>query len=354
MLHMKPNWNQERRVFRSRVVQFLLLIVLQLVGLYTLPTWVFITMLVYGGLVTLGNAWAIHRSWGPLPTVNFFSDQLFTLFILSSSSAGSGPFVFLIYLHVMSVIIFTGQRRAIVLVSVLQTFVLGLATLLSQFGASPAPWRSFAFHCVGLFIINLFAIRVAEDLHQEAQTDPLTHALNRRSGFARLEQWLSVGNPFSLLVLDMKRFKHINDTYGHSVGDEVLQTVTRRLKDSVREDDLVIRHGGDEFLIATAGAVKPMLERLQASFAEAVQTSRGPLTIAVDIGAAQYPNEAATLADLMALADKNMYKSKSKRAHSGSQYEGILDLALFQENQQPSARHTPVPEVSEVIRDSRF
>jgi diguanylate cyclase (GGDEF)-like protein len=308
---VQPNWRQEKRIFRNRVIQFTLFIVLQLVGLYTFPGWAFAVIIAFGVLMTISNAWGIYQQWQPLPTLNLVVDQLFTLFLLSTSGAGSGPFIFVIYLHVLGAIIFTGQRNTIITISILQTFVLTLATFASQFTATPASWHSLAFNMVGLFVINLFGIRPAEDLHQDAQTDPLTGVLNRRSGFTKLEQWLNAAQPFNLLVIDMKRFKDINDTYGHTVGDEVLQAVAQRLRHSVREDDLVIRQGGDEFLIATSSVITPILERLDTALKQSVRTSAGALEVAIDLGTAQYPKDAADLETLIAVADEKMYEAKA-------------------------------------------
>jgi diguanylate cyclase (GGDEF)-like protein len=307
---VQPNWKQEKRIFRNRLIQFAFFILLKLLGVYTLPAWAFALLIGYGIFITTVNAWGIRATWQPLPTLNLFGDQLLTIFLLSLSSAGNSPFAFLVYLHTLNAIVFTGQRTIIIVFSLLQVFNLTLATLLSQLTMTPGSWHSLLFHMIGLFIINLFGIRPAEDLHQDAQTDPLTGALNRRSGFAKLEQWLENERPFSLLVIDMKRFKNINDTYGHNVGDEVLQMISKTLQGSVRDDDLVIRHGGDEFLIATNGPVAPILERLRKALAQSVRTSVGLLEIAIDLGAAQYPEDAKDLENLIAVADEKMYRAK--------------------------------------------
>ncbi len=308
---VQPNWKQERRIFRNRVIQFVVFVSLQLVGLYLLPTWAFGVVIAYGIFITLLNVWGISRMWLPLPSLNLIGDQLFTLFLLSTSSAGNGPFVFFVYLHVLNAIIFTGQRNIIIIFSILQGSLLTLATLLSQFTATPATWQSLFFHIIGLMAINLFGIRPAEDLHQDAQTDPLTGGLNRRSGFARLEQWLSTETSFSLLMIDMKRFKEVNDRYGHGVGDEVLQAVAQRLRHSVRENDLVIRQGGDEFLIATNSLIAPILERLEKALGEPIRTSAGSLEVTIDLGVAQYPSDGKDLETLIAVADEKMYVAKA-------------------------------------------
>jgi diguanylate cyclase (GGDEF)-like protein len=307
---VRPNWKQERRFFRYRLLQFILFIVLELIGLYELPPWAFVLLLIYGAMLLPFNLWAIRTSYPLLPTLNLFGDQALTLFLLSLSSAGDGPFVFLLYLHVLSAIIFTGQRNIIIIFSLLQLFNLTLATLLSHLTANPGNWRTVFFHAVGLFIINLFGIRPAEDLHQDAQTDPLTGALNRRSGFGKLESWMNDDRDFSLLAIDVKRFKKVNDIHGHNVGDEVLKLIAQTLQESVRDDDLVIRQGGDEFLVATRGTPEPLVERLQKKLTQNIQVNLGELDITIDIGTAHYPQEAQTLVTLMEIADQKMYQAK--------------------------------------------
>jgi diguanylate cyclase (GGDEF)-like protein len=307
---VQPNWKQERRFFRYRFLQFVLFIVLNAVGLYHLPGWAFVLLVIYGAALLPFNIWAIRTSYPILPTINLLADQTLTLFLLSLSSAGDGPFVFLLYLHVLSSIIFTGQRNIIIVFTVLQLFNLTLATLLSHLTTIPGRYESILFHAVGLFIINLFGIRPAEDLHQDAQKDPLTGALNRRSGFGKLESWLNEEKTFSLLAVDVKRFKEVNDVHGHNIGDEVLKLIAQTLQESVRDDDLVIRHGGDEFLVATRGTPEPLVERLEKKLTQNIQERLGDLTVKIDIGTAHYPQEAQTLEKLMEIADQKMYQAK--------------------------------------------
>lgn len=116
------------------------------------------------------------------------------------------------------------------LVSVLSVFLLG-----------------WTVYLVGYFYRN------SKSLEQDAYTDPLTGLL-RRSQFSLLaEQVMKASRRndtlFSLLMLDIDDFKHINDTYGHSAGDLVIQTLSDTLKEVLRESDLVARWGGEEFLI---------------------------------------------------------------------------------------------------------
>jgi diguanylate cyclase (GGDEF)-like protein len=307
---VQPNWSQERRIFRNRLIQFGLFVVLKLIGVYSLPWWAFNLIVIYGIALILVNVWGMRSSWQLLPTVNLIGDQILTVFLLSLTGAANGPFIFMVYLHVLSAIIFTGQHRLIVIFTVLQLFNLSLATFLSEFTMTPGSWRGVLFHALGLFVINLFGIRPAQDLHQQAQRDPLTGLLNRRSGFGMLESWMNDEKAFSLLAIDVKRFKEVNDVHGHNIGDEVLKLIAQTLQESVRDDDLVIRHGGDEFLVATKGTPEPLVERLEKKLTQNIQAPFGELTVKIDIGAASYPHEAKTLATLMEIADQKMYQAK--------------------------------------------
>ncbi|EYR63499.1 diguanylate cyclase [Actinotalea ferrariae CF5-4] len=109
----------------------------------------------------------------------------------------------------------------------------------------------------GLYFAAQAQLREAESL---ALRDPLTGLGNRRSLELcldrRLEGFRRTGRRFGVLVLDLDHFKLVNDTYGHMVGDEVLQEVARALRHAVRPHDDVIRHGGEEFVIL-AGPVTP-------------------------------------------------------------------------------------------------
>lgn len=88
-----------------------------------------------------------------------------------------------------------------------------------------------------------------EEAERLACTDPLTNLFNRREGEKRAKQRQERGVVFCFLVIDLNRFKFINDRYGHLAGDQVLQQVARRLEQQVRANDTVCRWGGDEFLI---------------------------------------------------------------------------------------------------------
>lgn len=99
-------------------------------------------------------------------------------------------------------------------------------------------------------------VSVLEDekahLEDEASTDPLTKALNRRSFLRLLGQAAASRQPFSLIMFDIDHFKSVNDTYGHDAGDAVLREISQLVRDNIRENDTLARWGGEEFMVLSA------------------------------------------------------------------------------------------------------
>ncbi len=152
--------------------------------------------------------------------------------------------------------------------------------------------------------------------------DPLTRLPNRQMFKNRIEE-LCVSKfgsqeGFTLMFVDLDNFKYINDTYGHSFGDELLIEVSRRLKHVVRRTDLVARLGGDEFtiilegLIDTAG-IQTVAEGIVSALCDDIRLSIGQsVNISCSIGIAVYPNDARSNEDLLKYADIAMYKAKEE------------------------------------------
>lgn len=162
------------------------------------------------------------------------------------------------------------------------------------------------------------------ELKQYALTDPLTQLLNRRSLLTNIEHWISESTfnkqGFAVLMMDLDGFKKINDDQGHDIGDEVLIEVAKRLKHSVRHDDLVARLGGDEFCALIGGAnQKSDLEQLSQKIIEAIShpithiahLDQGmELKVSISIGIALYPVDAGDTKHLLKQADMAMYEVK--------------------------------------------
>jgi diguanylate cyclase (GGDEF)-like protein len=159
-----------------------------------------------------------------------------------------------------------------------------------------------------------------ENLQRVAAMDPLTGVYNRRFGLQRLTEEFGrssrSGDPLGLLMLDLDHFKAVNDTYGHLVGDRVLQTVVRAARQVLREGDVLLRYGGEEFLIVLPGAGRDdllqMAERVRRAVAEAEITEAGQrILVTVSIGGSGLPDNNATKPqDLIVVADAAMYSSK--------------------------------------------
>lgn len=163
--------------------------------------------------------------------------------------------------------------------------------------------------------------KLEDNLTYLATTDELTQLYNRRQFLHLSEQTLNRSNrynePLTLLMCDIDFFKHINDTFGHAIGDLVLQRVAQILKSALRETDLAGRIGGEEFAILLVQTPQEIgfdvAERLRKSIENnpiCVDDNFNTIPITVSIGAAApiYPYE--TLSSLMLRADQSLYQAK--------------------------------------------
>ena len=122
----------------------------------------------------------------------------------------------------------------------------------------------------------------------------------------------------SVLYLDLDRFKPVNDTLGHSVGDLLLEEVARRLKQCVRESDTVARIGGDEFVVLLQrvpdpGQAATVASKIRDAMRRPFSLDGHSLNIAPSIGIAHYPEHGELPQQLLKHADQAMYQAKRKR-----------------------------------------
>lgn len=171
-------------------------------------------------------------------------------------------------------------------------------------------------------------------LTQLARTDSLTGLPNRYSFNEQLVSVLLRGRRAhsftALLFLDIDKFKLINDTYGHGVGDEVLREFARRLSGLVRTTDFVGGLAGDEFVIILEGLrAFSEAELVAAKIVEAVNrpfdTSAGPVDVATSIGIAWHRGDAVPGEELLAMADKALYKAKAQGRNQYQTFPGQLN-----------------------------
>ena len=163
------------------------------------------------------------------------------------------------------------------------------------------------------------AVALVEKLENAAFTDALTGARNRRYFDETSERELQVSlekdKPFSLIIIDVDHFKHVNDTYGHQVGDEVLRILVARISHNIKKDTMIARYGGEEFVITLPGVeidnVLRTAERIRSSI-EASVFHIGDLELSVTIsaGVATLTPEAATVEEILSSADKALYEAK--------------------------------------------
>ncbi|MFB9215306.1 sensor domain-containing diguanylate cyclase [Vibrio sinaloensis] len=160
-------------------------------------------------------------------------------------------------------------------------------------------------------------------LEYQAHHDPLTEVANRRSLFKTihlsLEEMKKSGGKGSLLVIDLDKFKHVNDTYGHQIGDDVLKKSARLLKKQLTGDDFIARFGGEEFVIwlpeGDVSARRECVEKIHRSVNE-IKLDGHPVTVSIGVCefdfAEPFENQCkkSMLDHILALADRSLYQAK--------------------------------------------
>jgi len=185
------------------------------------------------------------------------------------------------------------------------------------------------YNCNALNRLELFVQNLAMALHNAllfdrlerlAALDPLTGVYNRRFGMTRLHEEfgrsLRMEGPLGLMMIDLDHFKDINDVYGHLTGDRVLLRLSKVIRSVMRDGDILVRYGGEEFLAILPGASRKdvfnIADRLRRKVAEtAVGDGEDVIKLTVSIGGVSYPEkEVANDIDLVERADTALYNAK--------------------------------------------
>ena len=175
--------------------------------------------------------------------------------------------------------------------------------------------------------------RADERLYRMAHHDVLTDLPNRQLFMDRLQQLRGMAHRADSLVgvlyLDLDRFKSVNDTLGHAVGDRLLQAAAARLTGSVRETDTVARLGGDEFVIALgnlrdAQGAETVARKLLKALCAPYQIDSHELLVSTSIGISIYPEDGHELADLLEKADSALYCAKEQGRGCYRRYRDLV------------------------------
>ncbi|SMH33035.1 diguanylate cyclase [Maritimibacter sp. HL-12] len=228
-----------------------------------------------------------------------------------------------------------GATRHAVIIILDEANAPGTVAMALDIGASAVVSGSFDAEEIAIRLETLLARKNEADMLRNrlderlglALRDPLTGLYNRRYGNAYLDRMITgaakTGQPFALMLLDLDRFKTVNDSFGHVVGDEVLIEAGKRLGENLREIDLLARYGGEEFVIALPETglegAQIAAERLRRVIGETpicLATQGVEVPVTVSIGVAVYAGGAQgdtlpTPQNLIEQADAALYASKS-------------------------------------------
>jgi diguanylate cyclase (GGDEF)-like protein len=180
-------------------------------------------------------------------------------------------------------------------------------------------------------------------LNLNAVTDSLTELYNRRVFNEFFERELNrakrYNQPLGLVMMDMHRFKEVNDKHGHPRGDEVLRMAAATLKKALRTSDFAFRIGGDEFALVLPQTDAPqslaLSRRVETVFADTLKSLQLNVTVGMDYGVANYPQDADNADELVRIADERLYERK--HAHRGRPAETPAPRPVESAPAQPPA-----------------
>ena len=187
----------------------------------------------------------------------------------------------------------------------------------------------------GLAATAIDGVSLLDEVRYQALHDPLTDLANPRLFEDRVTQALAIArrrqNKLAMLFIDLDRFKSVNDTHGHKVGDGVLRAVAERLSESVREEDTVARIGGDEFGILLQGPVgngdaEVAAQRIVAAMCEPFFVHDLTLSIGASIGVTIFPDPSDSYDSVVSRADSAMYQAKAAGRGRFQMYQAAVGV----------------------------
>jgi len=230
--------------------------------------------------------------------------------------------LFIFYLLPISLVAWLVKRRAAVFISLASAAGYFLTEQLTgHFDERPMHPYFNALAQLGAFLFVTYFVSALRHSHQQerqlARTDDLTGVINRRSFFEASQQEINRArrhrHPFTVAYMDVDNFKLINDRYGHSIGDEVLKSVSQIIKNSIREIDVVARLGGDEFVVLMPetddAAAQTVVARVHGSIMNKIHEHGWPITFS--IGVVTWETPPRTVDIMLKQADEAMYEVKN-------------------------------------------
>jgi diguanylate cyclase (GGDEF)-like protein len=137
----------------------------------------------------------------------------------------------------------------------------------------------------------------------------------------------------AVLFIDLDRFKHVNDTHGHETGDKLLQSVSQRIKDAVRGEDIVVRMGGDEFVVVlnivrSSNQVQETASRITSALAAPLEIDGKPLVTTASVGVSMFPRDGEDVGALLRHSDTAMYQAKDRGRNNFQVFSPVMDRQL--------------------------
>jgi diguanylate cyclase (GGDEF)-like protein/PAS domain S-box-containing protein len=176
-----------------------------------------------------------------------------------------------------------------------------------------------------------------QHLDHLAHHDQLTGLPNRLFLAAHLpgaiEEAKRTGSMLAILFLDLDRFKHINDSRGHETGDKLLKAVAQRIRTTTRTDDIVVRMGGDEFVVvlktvSTAEQINEAASRVTDALAAPVLIDGRTLVTTASIGVSLFPRDGSTMGELLRQSDTAMYQAKDRGRNNFQLFSPVMERKL--------------------------
>ncbi|MBN3563429.1 sensor domain-containing diguanylate cyclase [Aliamphritea spongicola] len=197
---------------------------------------------------------------------------------------------------------------------------------------------------IGLTLAN---IQLRDSLREQAIRDPLTGLFNRRYMLEALDQAHSraerTGTDIAVMMIDLDHFKLFNDNFGHDAGDHVLKAVSQALKDSLRQEDIACRYGGEEFCVVCPSTSEVQARQIAERICKSIrklelsmnQLSLG--TVTTSIGIAVYPQHGAAMDDVIRVADEALYAAK-QNGRDRAEVAVLPDAGVSEQPAEPATK----------------